>query len=292
MRRSTRHCPRPRRITLRDLLTFRLGIGLVLAPPGQYPIQKAMDEAGLAPGPSAPAASPDAYMERLGRLPLIYPPGERWLYHTGSDVLGVLIARASGQPFEEFLRERIFAPLGMKDTGFHVPPERIDRLPPSYASDSAGRGPAVRDEARGGAYARPPAFASGGGGLVSTVDDYHAFCRMLLGQGRLGRARILSRPSVELMTTDQLAPGQKAGSEAVLGRNRGWGFGLAVVTRRDAIEDTPGRFGWDGGRGTSAWSDPAEDLVGILMTQRHMDAPEPPAVFRDFWTSVYQAIND
>ena len=123
----------------------------MLAPPGQYPIQKAMDEAGLAPGASAPGCTADTYMERLGRLPLIHPPGARWLYHTGSDVLGVLIARASGQPFDAFLRERITAPLGMKDTGFHVPPEQIDRLPPSYASDSAGR-VAVRDEARGGAF--------------------------------------------------------------------------------------------------------------------------------------------
>ena len=115
---------------------------------------------------------------------------------------------------------------------------------------------------------------------------------MLLGGGRLGRARILSRPSVALMTTDQLTDEQRAGAEALLGANRGWGFGLAVVTGRGALEDSPGRFGWDGGRGTSAWSDPAEDLVGILMTQRHMDEPQPPAVFRDFWTSVYQAIND
>ncbi len=282
--------PAPRRITLRDLLTFRLGIGLVLAPPGQYPIQKAMEEAGLIPGMFAPGLTPDLYLERLGRLPLIHPPGERWLYHTGSDVLGVLIERASGQPLEEFLRDRILAPLGMKDTGFFVPEQKIGRLPPSYASDSK-HAPIVRDEARGGAYSKPPSFASGGAGMVSTADDYHAFCRMLLGHGRLGRTRVLSRPSVELMTQNHVTPEQKGGS-VVLGPRLGWGFGLAVVIRRDSIEDTPGRFGWDGGRGTSAWSDPSEDLVGILMSQRHLDSPEPPALFRDFWTSAYQAIHD
>ena len=284
--------PAKRPISLRDLLTFRLGIGLVLAPPGRYPIQKAIEEAGLAPGPNAPSRTPDEWMQRLGALPLIHQPGERWLYHTGSDVLGVLIARASGQSLEMFLRERIFEPLVMKDTGFHVPAEKLERLPTSYATDMATRGVAVHDDPRAGGFARPPVFPSGGGGLVSTVDDYHAFCRLLLGKGRHGSERVLSRPSIELMTTNHVTPEQKAGSEMLLGENRGWGFGLAVVTARDGLASTPGRFGWDGGRGTSAWSDPAEDLVGILMTQRLMDSPEPPSVFLDFWTSAYQAIDD
>jgi CubicO group peptidase (beta-lactamase class C family) len=115
---------------------------------------------------------------------------------------------------------------------------------------------------------------------------------MLLHKGRHHGARILSRPSVELMTMNHLTPEQQAGAATLLGENRGWGFGLAVVTGRDGLAATPGRFGWDGGRGTSAWSDPAEDLVGILMTQRLLDSPEPPGVFLDFWTSAYQAIDD
>jgi CubicO group peptidase (beta-lactamase class C family) len=134
-------------------------------------------------------------------------------------------------------------------------------------------------------------FAAAGGGLVSTVDDYLAFCRMLLANGGHGRTRILARPTVELMTTDQLTPAQKAGAEIFFGDSAGWGFGMAVVTRRTDVFSI-GRFGWDGGIGTSAHSDPKEDLVGILMTQRLMESPQSPRVFRDFWTSAYQALAD
>ena len=284
--------PAQRPITLRDLLTFRLGYGAVLAPPGRYPIQKAMEEAGLAPGPLLPSQSPDEWMKRLGALPLIHQPGEKWMYHTGSDVLGVLIARASGQPLGVFLRERIFDPLGMKDTGFDVPEVKIDRLPVCYRSGGAGGALAVFDDAPGSRWARSAVFESGGGGLVSTVDDYLAFCRMMLNKGAHGRERILSRPSVELMTTDQLTLEQKAEARIFFGDNRGWGFGVAVTTRRDDLSSVPGRFGWDGGYGTSAYSDPAEDMIGILMTQRLMDSPQPPGVYLDFWTSAYQAIDD
>jgi CubicO group peptidase (beta-lactamase class C family) len=284
--------PARRPISLRDLLTFRPGFGLVLGQPGQYPIQIAMAEAGLSPGPYPPMLAPDAWIERLAGLPLAHQPGERWMYHTGSDVLGVLIARASGRTFEAFVRERIFEPLGMQDTGFHVPTRARDRLPPAYASNPGTGAVEVQDDPRDGRWTRPPAFPSGGGGLVSTVDDYLAFCSMLLGKGRLGRERILSRPSVELMTTDQLTREQRAAAPMFLGSSRGWGFGMAVVTRRDDLSAVPGRFGWDGGFGTSAYSDPAEDLVGILMTQRLMDSPEPPRIVRDFWTSTYQAIDD
>jgi CubicO group peptidase (beta-lactamase class C family) len=284
--------PANRQITLRDLLTFRLGIGLVLAPPGTYPIQQAIAQAGLSPGPNTPAFGPDEWMKRLASLPLAHQPGEEWMYHTGSDVLGVLIARAAEQPLGTFLRERIFVPLGMTDTDFHVPPAKLDRLPPSYTADPTTGALTVHDDPRNSRWTRPPAFESGGGGLVSTADDYLAFCRMMLNKGRLGRERILSRPSVELMTTDHLSAAQRAKTGFLLGESNGWGFGLAVATRRVDLAATPGRFGWDGGVGTSAYSDPTEDLVGILLTQRLMNSPEPPRVFRDFWTSVYQAIDD
>lgn len=283
--------PAHRSITLRDLLTFRLGIGAVMAPPGTYPIQEAMEEAGLAPGPGPVLHAPDEWMRRLGALPLIHPPGEGWMYHTGSDVLGVLIARASGQALGTFLRERIFEPLGMKDTAFHVPAAKLPRLPPSYWTDPESGAPAVFDPP-GGVSAGPPVFESGGGGLVSTVDDHLAFCQMMLDRGRHGRERILSRPSIELMTMDHLTPEQKAGAHIFFGDSRGWGFGMAVTTRRTNLWEVPGRFGWDGGRGTSGYSDPTEDLVGILMTQRLMESPEPPRVFLDFWTSAYRAIDD
>ena len=289
--------PASRPITLRDLLTFRQGIGMVMAPPNTYPIQTAMAEAGLVPGAAlgadTPLLTPDEWMKRLGDLPLIHQPGEKWMYHTGSDILGVLIARASGRKFDDFLTERIFEPLGMKDTGFYVPAEKLDRLPPSYAASSDGA-LTVQDDPADSRWACPPVFPSGGGyfGPISTVDDYLAFCRMMLNNGKHGSDRILSRPSVTLMTTDHLTPAQKAENQIFLGDSSGWGFGVAVTTRRDDLAASPGRFGWDGGMGTSAYSDPQEDLVGILLTQRHMDSPESARIFLDFWTSVYQAIDD
>jgi CubicO group peptidase (beta-lactamase class C family) len=136
-----------------------------------------------------------------------------------------------------------------------------------------------------------PPLPSGGGGLVSTVADYFAFCRMMLSKGLHGRERILCRPSVELMTTDQLTPEQKVGAEIFFGDHSSWGFGVAITTRRTELWSV-GRVGWDGGLGTSAYSDPREDMVGILMTQRLMESPEPPRVFVDFWSAVYQAIDD
>jgi CubicO group peptidase (beta-lactamase class C family) len=124
------------------------------------------------------------------------------------------------------------------------------------------------------------------------VDDYLAFGRMMLGGGRVGGERILSRPAVEVMTTNQLGPGQTAGSELILPEGRGWGFGMGIVTRRDDVSATPGRFGWDGGLGTSWYCDPAEDLVGVLMTQVAWTSPQGPKVWSDFWTSVYQSLDD
>ena len=286
--------PANRPITLRDLLTFRAGHGAVMVFPEKHPIQKAMSEAGVSPGPMLPSLPADELMKRYGSLPLLHQPGEKWLYHSASDILGVLIARASGQSLGEFMRERIFARLGMMETGFSVRDADVDRLPACYSTDFATGRTVVFDEARGGRFTRAPAFESGAGGLVSTVDDYLAFCRMMLGKGQLGPTRILSRPSVELMTTDHVTPEQKAASPFVPGfwDNRGWGFGLSMFTRRDDLASVPGRFGWDGGYGTSGYSDPAEGLVGILMTQRMMDSPNAPGVYLDFWTSAYQAIDD
>ena len=135
----------------------------------------------------------------------------------------------------------------------------------------------------------PPAFPSGAGGLVSTIDDYLAFGQMMLNKGRHGSERIMSRPSVEAMTADQLTPDQKAEAGPILADNRGWGFGVAVVTRRDDVAAVPGRFGWDGGLGTSWSSDPWEEMVAILMTQV---LGFPSGIYEDFWTSAYQAIDD
>jgi CubicO group peptidase (beta-lactamase class C family) len=216
------------------------------------------------------------------------------MYHTGSDVLGVLIARAAGQPLETFLRERIFEPLGMKDTGFSIPAAKLDRLATSYWINPETAVFEVYDKAEGGQWSRPPAFPSGGGGLVSTIDDYLAFGLMMLNKGKHGKTRVLSRPSVETMTTDHLTPGQKLVSGLVPGYfdSHGWGFGVSIITRRDDVSSVPGRFGWDGGLGTSWYSDPAEEMVTILLTQAAWISPSPPNVCLDFWTAAYQAIDD
>ncbi len=286
--------PAQRPITLRDLLTFRLGFGAVMAPPGRYPIQQAMAEAGLAPGPNPSSLTPDAWIKRFASLPLIHQPGEQWMYHTGSDVLGVLIARAAGMNLPDFLQERIFAPLGMKDTAFSVPEAKLDRLATCYRIDAGSGRLIVYDEARGGLWARPPVFPAAGGGLVSTADDYLAFGQMMLDAGRHGKDRILARPTVQLMATDQLTPEQKAASPFVPGfwDNRGWGFGMAVITGRDGLGPSPGSFGWDGGFTTSCYVDPHEDLVAILLMQRLMTSPAPANIYTDFWTLAYQAIDD
>jgi CubicO group peptidase (beta-lactamase class C family) len=231
-------------------------------------------------------------MKRLGSLPLVYQPGEKFLYHTGSDVLGVLMARATGQPLADVLAQRVLRPLGMADTGFHVPGASLHRLAAAYQPDAETGAPVLTDDPRSSAWGQPPAFPSAGGGLVSTADDLLAFCTMMLNKGRHGGGRLLARPTVELMTTDLLTEQQKAENGIFFGGNSGWGLGFQVFLRRKTLASTPGRFGWTGGTGTSVYTDPAEELIGILLTQREMTSPLPPNVFRDFWTSAYQAIDD
>ena len=288
--------PAARPLSLRDLLTLRMGFGYVMDATRPYPIVKAANEQQLLLGPPRPqnVPAPDEWIRRVATLPLMHQPGQKWMYDLGLDVLGVLIARAAGRPLDTFLRERLFEPLGMRDTSFSAPAAGIHRLATSYASNPRSGALEVYDEAEGGHWSRPPAFPAAASGLVSTVDDYLAFGQMLLRKGRHGRERILSRPSVEAMTADQLTPEQKAVSGLVGGYfdGHGWGFGLSMVTRRDDGAGSVGQFGWDGGLGTSWRSDPQEDLVGILMTQRAWASPTPPEVCRDCWTGVYQAIDD
>ena len=288
--------PAHRPITVRDLLTFTMGLGIVAAEPGTVPLADALNQLELGQGMPSPATppAPDEWIRRLGSLPLMYQPGERWLYNTGADVLGVIIERAVGQPFETFLAERIFRPLGMKDTGFDVPWDRIGRLPTAYVIDPRTGGAVVYDEPQDGQWSRLPSFPSGGGGLVSTAEDFLAFADMLREKGVSRGVRILSRPSVEFMTSDQLTPEQKAASGLVPGffRVHGWGFGMSVVTERTEVAKSVGTYGWDGGMGTSWYNDPAEELTMILMTQQAWASPIPPRLFQDFWTAAYAAIAD
>jgi CubicO group peptidase (beta-lactamase class C family) len=288
--------PANRPITVRDLLTFRPGLGIDMSLPDSAPFKKALsdpDIVGFGPPNQSTPHSPDEWIRRLGTLPLMHQPGAKWLYNIGSCVLGVLIARASGQSLETFLRQQIFEPLGMKDTAFSVPTAKLDRLCSAYRPNVKTGALELFDGVTDSQWIRSPAFPDASAGLVSTVDDYLAFGQMMLNNGELGSERILSRPSVEVMTTDQLTPEQKAISGFYPGyfNTRGWGFGVSMMTHRDCVWAVPGRYGWDGGYGTSWWSDPKEELVGILMTQRAA-FPQFSPIWLDFWTSAYQAIDD
>ena len=287
--------PANRPITLRDLLTFTLGTGIVVAEPGTVPIAEPLN-ALLEPG-----MPPDEWIRQLGALPLVHQPGERWMYHTAANVTGVLIARATGMSFGDALRERVCEPLGMKDTGFTVAAENNSRLATAYQRDDA-TGEIVIEDGPDGYWSRPQPFEDGGGGIVSTADDYLAFALALLAGGTRDGRRVLSRPSVSLMTSDHLTPAQKAVSGFTPGYfdDIGWGLGMSVRTRKAHLGPWPvscpplasaGSYGWPGIYGTGWFNDPAEDMTTILMTQR---APAPPGlpILFDFWTAAYQAIDD
>ena len=285
--------PARRAISIEDLLTFRMGFGL-LFPMDTRPIQKKAIELGVGiPMPPFihPAPEPNEWLRRFATLPLMAQPGEKWLYHTGSELLGILIARASGQDLPTFLSERIFHPLGMSDTGFSVPAAKLSRLPAAYFSNPQTKTIEAFDTAQKSTWSNPPSFPSGGGGLVTTVDDYHTFARMLLNKGEHAGKRILAARSVDAMTKDHLTPEQKSVSGLFPGffDGRGWGFGVSMVTEPDSISPTPGRYGWDGGFGTHWFNDPAQDLVAMIMTQRAIDETFPASMFQK---AVYEAIEN
>jgi CubicO group peptidase (beta-lactamase class C family) len=283
-----------RPISVRDLLTFRMGFGQLFARPDAYPILKAANERQIGMGPPGPAAmpAPDEWLRRLGELPLMAQPGERWLYNTGSDVLGVLIARCSGRPLPEFLRERLFEPLGMKDTAFSVPEPALQRFTTSYFNDFQTGELSVFDPIAG-QWSHPPAFPSGAGGLISTIGDYYAFAQMLQDHGRHGKERILSRAAVELMTTDQLEPEQKALGGLLPGDfdHQGWGLGVSVVTHRRELFAPVGTYGWDGGLGSTWSNDPSTGVIALLLTNRMWTSPRRPPVALEFATAIYQALD-
>jgi CubicO group peptidase (beta-lactamase class C family) len=275
--------PASRPITLRDLLACTLGTGMVPAEPGTVPISDALEALSY--------PSPDEWLRQLGTLPLVHQPGERWMYDTASNVTGVLIARATGMSFGDALRERVCGPLGMKDTGFSVGPESIGRLATAYEHDNAATGEPVVEARR---FDRPPAFESGGGGLVSTADDFLAFASALLAGGSHHGERVLSRPAVTLMTCDQLTPAQKAVSGFWPGYfdSIGWGFGMSVRTRRTHLGPSVGSYGWPGFYGTAWYNDPAEEMTTIFIMQRAHAGDQRLPMWLDFWTAVYQAIDD
>jgi CubicO group peptidase (beta-lactamase class C family) len=280
-----------RPITVRDLLTSRMGFGHVLRPPDATPIQRAERELGLAslaaPKP-APMHAPDEWLRRLGTLPLMAQPGDAWLYATAYHVLGILIARAAGQFLDDFLRERLFEPLGMRDTALTFDAAQQSRVATSYIWDTASSRLRVYDDPTDSQWSRPPVFPDAGAGLLSTADDYFAFAQMLLDDGRHQGRQILSSAAVRAMTTDHLSAAQREGGIAILGQGSGYGYGVSV---RDVGGDGTGRrYGWDGGLGSCWTNDSGKGVVGILLTQRMWASPTPPEIATDFWTSVCSSL--
>jgi len=258
-----------RPVTVRDLLTFTWGFGMqgaMFSGPEPWPVVAAAGERELASfGPPDPVTTPepDTWLRRLAELPLLAQPGERWLYSAGSQVLGVLAARAGGAPFDEVMRERVFEPLGMRDTGFYAAdPARL-----ATAYENRGGRLAVTDPPDG-AWSRPPRFPDGAGGLVSTAADLLAFGRMLLGDG----GPVLTAGTVAEMTRDQLTSRQRAQvwpGFSFLG-DRGWGYGVSVLA--------DGSYTWEGGLGTTWVNVPDQDLTVVVLTQRAADETGMPAV--------------
>ncbi|AKH41233.1 Esterase EstB [Croceibacterium atlanticum] len=285
-------CAPIRPITVEDLLTHRAGFPSYALPQG--PAAR-MAQSLMAGSSMRPDIGVDEWLGKLAEIPLIHQPGERMVMGFSSDVLAILIQRVAGLPFEQFLQERIFGPLGMSDTVFWADESRIGRLGPAYSINWLTGKKILQDPGPGGYFSRPPAHPSGGGGLVSTADDFARLGTMLLRMGRCEDGRILSRKTVELMTTDFLTAEQRA--QPYFGypywRDRGFGLGV-FITDNIAARGGPvsvGQYGWRGAFGTYWFNDPQEDLVAVLMLPVSWPAviPQPLA---DFETLVYQAIDD
>jgi len=285
--------PARRSIALADLLTFRMGFGSVMAEPDSFPIQRAEAALGLRsiggpPWPPGPL-DVDGWIAALGSLPLMFQPGERWLYNTSAQVLGVLLARAAGTDLGTLMHERIFGPLGMDDTGFFVPPHKLGRFTTFYASDPESGELSVLDEPDHSHWNRPPAFPDASGWLVSTIDDYWKFVAMLAAGGTRDGVRVLTEATVARMSADHVTPAQRAGMEVFFPEHASWGLGMEVPASGSETTPLPCGYGWDGGSGTVWRTNTHHGTTGILLTQRALTSPEPPQVYDDFWTGVTAA---
>lgn len=278
-------------ITVLDLLTHRAGFAYHFTSLGPLADAYLAVFNGL-----EPFVRNDEWLARIATLPLMFQPGARWHYSISTDILGVLIQRVSGLSLGEFFRTRIFEPLGMRDTAFWVHESQLGRLATAYAIDPDTRRRVVEDDPSKSRWANAGRFQGGGGGLVSTVDDYLQFARMLLGRGRVGDVRLLSHRSVDLMRSNFLTREQRRMPSLghVSWAGQGFGLGLSIVD--DPAQQlalgyrSAGSFGWPGAYGTSWFADPLEDMIALMMIQRRAIDPFPMAT--DFERRVYDAIDD
>ena len=272
--------PAARPITVEDVLSSRAGWGF----PADFSLPVVgllVDTLNQGAPTKQPVPAPDEWLAALATIPLLHQPGVAWLYNLCSDLQGVLISRVAGQSLPEFMAARIFRPLGMTDTGFLVPDAHLDRFTSLYQADQNGTTLLDRPD---GQWSRVPTFPSGADGLVSTVDDWCAFGRMLLRGGRAADGtQVLSAESVRSMTNNCLTPDQQQAGSLFLD-GQGWGFGGSVDVDATDPWTVPGRYGWIGGTGTSAHIDPSSDTVAVLFTQLAMTSPTAPSIMREFWT--------
>jgi CubicO group peptidase (beta-lactamase class C family) len=237
-------------------------------------------------------------IDGLANLPLEFSPGEAWNYSVATDVIGYLVGKISGMPFEQFVKQRILNPLGMSDTDFHVPKEKAHRLAACYNADVKAGNFTLQDDPATSSFLSPPSFISGGGGLCSTTADYLTFCRALINGGELGGVRLLGPKTLQLMTANHLPggldlPGMSRSlfSEATYnGIGFGLGFAVTMEPAKTLIPGTRGEFSWGGAATTSFWVDPAEELITIFMTQVLPSSAYP--LRRELRTLVYSAITE
>jgi CubicO group peptidase (beta-lactamase class C family) len=282
--------PAQRDITFRDLLTHTSGLtyGFMEA----SPVDAMYRDAGIDFQTSK--ASLKEVVEQAASLPLLAQPGTEWNYSIATDVLGYLVEVISSRPFETFLHERVIAPLGMVDTAFHVPADKVERFAANYGPDEGGGIKQIEDPQKSRFLTRR--LCSGGGGLVSTAADYMRFCQMMLNKGVLDGARLLGRKTVELMTSNHLAGdmadmGQPRFSESTYtGVGFGLGFSVMLDPAKAQILGTPGEYAWGGAASTAFWIDPAEEMYVILLTQLMPSSTYP--IRRELRVLSYQAIVD
>ena len=284
---TTRAPDRP--MTIRDLLSHQSGLSygnLDVSPTDEAYLQVDIRRAGT---------TLDQLIERLGNLPLKFSPGTRWNYSLSTDVCGYLIQLITGQSLDEYFNENIIGPLGMTDTAFWVPPEKVDRLAVSYTPADGG-GLAIYDDPRKVTFVDPPAMLSGGGGLTSTADDYWRFAQALSNGGELDGARIIGRKTLQLMTVNHLAGGADLPAVAygqwTEPEFHGLGFGLGFSVTLDPaarqVTGSAGEYSWSGAASTTFFVDPAEELVFIFMTQ--LMNPPSRRLHRELRTIVYSAL--